>query len=263
MDIIMSIDIKSTNEIIKIRKSCKIASEVLTMIENYIEPGISTEKLNKICHEYIVKKKHAFPASLGYCGFPKSVCISINDVVCHGIPNKKIILKDGDILNIDVAVIKDEYYGDTSKMFFVKDVKKEAIDLCKSTQKSLYLAIKKIHPGMRLRKIGSIIQKYIESKNYSIVREYCGHGIGKCFHEEPQILHYDAYDKEIKLKPGMIFTIEPMVNIGSKNVYTGKDGWTVKTKDKSLSAQYEHTILITNYGCEVMTLREEELLLKQ
>lgn len=254
----MSIDIKSSYDIFKIQQSCTIAAKVLEKISKYIKPGISTEKLDSICHKYITNNQNASPAALGYCGFPKSVCISINDVVCHGIPDKITILKQGDILNIDVAVVKDGYYGDTSKMFCVGKENIKGLHLCKITKKSLYLAIKSIRPGIRLKEIGKTIEKYVTSKNYSIVREYCGHGIGKNFHEPPQILHYDAYDQEIILKSGMIFTIEPMINAGSRHVYTMPDGWTVKTRDGKLSAQYEHTILVTENGSQVMTIRSYE-----
>lgn len=256
----MIISIKTLDEVNNIRLSCYLAAEVLDMIKNFIKPGISTEELNIICHKYITKKQKAIPAPLGYNGFPKSVCISVNEIVCHGIPNNKKKLKYGDILNIDVTVFKNGFYGDTSKMFFVGQPNIIGKRLCKITQESLYLAISIIKPGVRLRTIGKVIQEFVESKNFSVVREYCGHGIGKMFHEYPQILHYDSYDFGIKLYPGLIFTIEPMVNAGSHHVSMMEDNWTVKTKDHSLSAQYEHTILVTNYGCEIMTLRKNEKL---
>ncbi|MDQ1237539.1 MAG: methionine aminopeptidase [Wigglesworthia glossinidia] len=254
----MFIDIKSSYDIFKIQQSCTVAANTLKKISKHIEAGISTEELDLICHKYIISNRNSFPAALGYCGFPKSVCISINDVVCHGIPSKETKLKSGDILNIDIAIIKDGYYGDTSKMFYVGKTSISGLNLCKTAKKSLYLAIEIVRPGIRLREIGRTIQKYVESKNYSIVREYCGHGIGKNFHESPQILHYDAYDQEIILKPGMVFTIEPMINAGSRHVYTMPDGWTVKTKDGKLSAQYEHTVLVTQKGSKVMTMSSYE-----
>ncbi|QJC29972.1 type I methionyl aminopeptidase [Enterobacteriaceae endosymbiont of Plateumaris sericea] len=255
----MTVLIKNYEEIKKINKSCQLAAQVLEMIKKYIKPGISTEKLNNICHDYIVNVQKAKSATLGYKGFPKSVCISVNDVVCHGISNKKEFLKYGDIVNIDVTVLNNNYYGDTSKMFVVGDYVSEKTKLlCLTAQKSLYKAINIIKPGINLNLIGKTIQKYVESKNFSVVREYCGHGIGKNFHEEPQILHYDSDYNKIILRSGMIFTIEPMINLGKHYVYLTNDGWTVKTQDKTLSAQYEHTILVNNNGCEVLTIRKEE-----
>lgn len=256
----MKIFIKNIQEIKKIRFSNRLAVEVLEMIEEYIQPGITTEELNSICHNYIINKQNAIPASLGYLGFPKSICTSVNNVVCHGIPNKHEILKSGDIINIDIAIVKDGYYGDTSKMFFVGKIKKIAKKLCDITKNSLYSAIKIIKPGIRLYNIGLIIQKYVESYNFSVVKQYCGHGIGKYFHEQPQILHYHTNDQGITLIPGMIFTIEPMINIGNASIFCMSDGWTVKTQDNSLSAQYEHTILVTKKGCEILTLQNGEFL---
>ncbi|MXP51170.1 type I methionyl aminopeptidase [Pantoea sp. SoEX] len=256
----MSIHLKNKLEIEKIRIACHLAAEVLEMIEQYIIPGITTGKLDEICHEYMVYQQNVIPACLGYKGFPKSVCISVNEIVCHGIPNDNQILKDGDIVNIDVTVIKDLYYGDTSKMFMVGEPTVAGKNLCKITQESLYLALNIVKPGVNINKIGHVIQKYVESHGLSIVRDYCGHGIGKNFHEEPQILHYRVKDNKTIMKKDMIFTIEPMVNIGNHNVHTMIDGWTVKTNDQSLSAQYEHTVLVTNSGCEILTLRKEELI---
>ncbi|PPI86619.1 type I methionyl aminopeptidase [Candidatus Pantoea edessiphila] len=254
----MSIILKTNTEIEKIRIACKLAAEVLEMIEQYIIPGVTTGKLDKICHEYMVNEQHAIPACLGYKGFPKSTCISVNEVVCHGIPNDYYQLKDGDIVNIDVTVIKDSYYGDTSKMFIVGKPTTQGEHLCKIAQESLYLSLSVIKPGVYINKIGNIIQKYVEENGFSIVRDYCGHGIGKSFHEEPQILHYMVQNNRLLLKKDMIFTVEPMVNIGNSHVYTMSDGWTVKTRDQSLSAQYEHTILVTNDGCEILTLRKDD-----
>ncbi|MCV2525846.1 MAG: type I methionyl aminopeptidase [Candidatus Lightella neohaematopini] len=250
--------IKNTYEINKMRIAGKIAAKVLEMIEPYIRPGISTNQLNDLCHNYVVNKKKAACATLNYCGFPKSICVSINEVVCHGIPNDKEKLKYGDILNIDVAIIKDGFYSDTSKMFIVGKTNKISKRLCDVAKQSLYLAIKTIKPGIKLSKLGKVIQKFVESNNFSVVRDYCGHGIGKNFHEPPQILHYYNDNCNHILKPGMIFTVEPMINIGKHDVYITNDGWTVKTKDNSLSAQYEHTLLVTNNGCEVLTLRSDD-----
>ncbi|VFP87408.1 type I methionyl aminopeptidase [Candidatus Erwinia haradaeae] len=256
----MAISIKSSKEITKMREAGRLAADALEMIKNHIAPNVNTERLDRLCHNYITKKQNAIPACLGYRGYPKSVCISINDVVCHGIPSQNDILKNGDIVNIDITVLKNHYHGDTSAMFFVGKPTTQGEKLCRIAQNSLYLAIQLIKPGIRLRTIGREIQKFVEKENYSVVREYCGHGIGKGFHEEPQILHYDADDGGIVLKKGMTFTIEPMINAGKCSVYTLKDGWTVKTKDSSLSAQYEHTVVITNNGCEVLTLRKNEII---
>lgn len=252
-----NISIKNTEEIKKMRIVGRLAAEVLEMIEQYIVPGITTAELDCLCHNYIVNEQKAISACLGYQGFPKSVCISINEVVCHGIPSNQI-LKDGDIVNIDVSIIKNNYYSDTSKMFFVGKPNFLAKNLCFVAKNSLYLAIKIIKPGTKLNTIGHKIQKYVEKKNFSVVRKYCGHGIGKKFHEQPYILHYNTSDNGIFLKEGMTFTIEPMINAGTKDTIVMKDGWTVKTKDNNLSAQYEHTIAVTKDGCEVLTLRKDE-----
>lgn len=254
----MHIHIKTSEEIKKMRIAGRLAAEILEMIESYIYPGMSTEKLNSICHNHITKVQYAIAAPLGYHGFPKSICTSVNDVVCHGIPNDLHKLKTGDIINIDITIIKQGFHADTSKMFFVGQPTKLGSFLCKITQESLYLAIQMIRPGIRLKKIGQTIQKFVESKKLSIVREYCGHGIGKVFHEAPHVLNYDADDGGVILQSGMTLTIEPMVNAGSRHVYTEEDGWTVKTKDHNLSAQYEHTVLVTKKGCEILTKRINE-----
>ncbi|MEM6162225.1 type I methionyl aminopeptidase [Erwinia sp. P6884] len=254
----MAITIKTPEEIEKMRVAGRLAAEVLEMIEEHVKPGVSTGELDRLCHDYIVNTQQAISASLGYHGFPKSVCISVNEVVCHGIPSDEKILKDGDIVNIDVTVIKDEYHGDTSKMFIAGKPTIQGERLCRVTQESLYLALRMVKPGIRLRTIGREIQKFVEAQDFSVVREYCGHGIGKGFHEEPQVLHYDADDGGVVLQPGMAFTIEPMVNAGDYRIRSMKDGWTVKTKDRSLSAQYEHTIVVTENGCEIMTLRKDD-----
>lgn len=256
----MNINIKTSDDIKKMRIAGNAAAKTLEMIESYIRPGISTEELNTICHDYITNVQNAIAAPLGYHGFPKSICTSVNEVVCHGIPNDSHKLKDGDIINVDITVIKQGFHADTSKMFIVGKPSKLSNFLCKITQNSLYLAIKTIKPGIRLKTIGQTIQKFVESKKFSIVKEYCGHGIGRLFHEPPHILNYDADDEGIVLKSGMTFTIEPMVNLGSRYVYTENDGWTVKTRDHNLSAQYEHTILVTKTGYEILTKRSNESL---
>lgn len=254
----MAILIKTSEEIDKMRVAGRLAAEVLEMIEQYVRKHVSTAELDRRCHDYIVNQQQAASASLGYHGFPKSVCISVNDVVCHGIPSEDKILKEGDIVNIDVTVIKEGYHGDTSRMFIVGKPTIQGERLCHITQQSLYLALRTVRPGIRLRTLGQKIQNYVEAQDFSVVREYCGHGIGKGFHEAPQVLHYDAEDGGVVLQAGMTFTIEPMVNAGDYRIRTMKDGWTVKTKDRSLSAQYEHTLLVTETGCEILTLRKDD-----
>ena len=248
----------SQEEIEKMRVAGRLAAEVLEMIEPFVKPGVSTGELDRICNDYIVNEQKAISACLGYHGYPKSVCISVNEVVCHGIPDDGKLLKDGDIVNIDVTVIKDDFHGDTSKMFIVGKPTILGERLCRITQESLYLALRMVKPGINLRTIGAAIQKFVEAEGFSVVREYCGHGIGRGFHEEPQVLHYDSPETNVVLKPGMTFTIEPMVNAGKKEIRSMKDGWTVKTKDRSLSAQYEHTIVVTDNGCEILTLRKDD-----
>ena len=244
------------------REAGRLASKTLEMISEFVAPGISTGKLDEICHRYITEDLECIPAPLNYKGFPKSICTSINQVVCHGIPSESKILKDGDILNIDVTVIKDGFHGDTSKMFMVGSEKPHAKRLINITQECMYEAIKIVKPGARLGDIGYKIQSIAESNHYSVVRDYCGHGIGRVFHEDPQILHYGIPNTGLTLKEGMCFTIEPMINIGShKTKLSKKDGWTVETIDGRLSAQWEHTVLVTNSGYEVLTLREEESLI--
>ena len=244
------------------REAGRLASKTLEMISEFVAPGISTGKFDEICHRYITEDLECIPAPLNYKGFPKSICTSINQVVCHGIPSESKILKDGDILNIDVTVIKDGFHGDTSKMFMVGSEKPHAKKLINITQECMYEAIKIVRPGARLGDIGYKIQSIAESNHYSVVRDYCGHGIGRVFHEDPQILHYGIPNTGLTLKEGMCFTIEPMINIGShKTKLSKKDGWTVETIDGRLSAQWEHTVLVTNSGYEVLTLREEESLI--
>lgn len=239
------------------RVAGRLAAEVLEMIEPYIKTGITTAEIDQICHDYIVNEQNAIPAPLNYHGYPKSVCTSVNHVVCHGIPNEKR-LKNGDIINVDITVIKDEYHGDTSKMFFVGEPSVLAQRLVRVTKECLDLGIRMVRPGIHLGDIGHAIQQHAEANNYSVVREYCGHGIGKAFHEEPQVLHYGTGGTGIVLEPGMTFTIEPMINVGKRHVKLMKDGWTVVTKDRALSAQWEHTILVTADGFEVLTKRNEE-----
>jgi methionyl aminopeptidase len=254
----MAISIKTPDEIEKMRVAGRLAAEVLEMIAPHVVPGVTTGELDRLCHEHITQQQQAVSACLGYHGFPKSVCISVNEVVCHGIPSDDRVLKEGDIVNVDVTVIKDEYHGDTSKMFIVGKPTILGERLCRVTQESLYIALRLVKPGIRLRELGRAIQQYVEAQDFSVVREYCGHGIGKGFHEEPQVLHYDADDSGVVLQAGMTFTVEPMVNAGDYRIRTMKDGWTVKTKDRSLSAQYEHTIVVTETGCEILTLREDD-----
>ena len=256
----MAISIKSPEQIEKMRIAGRLASSVLEMIGKYVIVGVTTEKLDQICHDFIVNDLKSIPAPLNYNGFPKSICTSINNVVCHGIPGEKK-LKKGDIINIDITIIKDGFHGDTSKMFMVGKPSVKASRICKITQECLMLGIQQVKPGIHLGEIGKVIGSYAKSKNCSDVKDYCGHGIGLGFHELPQVIHYD--DGKIEQSPilesGMTFTIEPMINLGGYEVITSKiDGWTVTTKDRSLSAQWEHTILVTETGYEILTIREEE-----
>ena len=253
----MAVTIKTTEEIEKMRVAGRLAGEVLRMIAPHVQPGITTGELDRICHDYIVNVQQAVPAPLNYKGFPKSICTSVNHVVCHGIPGDKA-LKKGDVVNIDVTVIKDGFHGDTSKMFFVGEPSILARRLVKITQQAMRLGIARVRPGATLGDIGHAIQQYVEAQDCSVVREYCGHGIGQEFHEEPQVLHYGKPGEGLVLEPGMCFTIEPMVNAGKRFIKLLPDGWTVVTKDRSLSAQWEHTILVTPQGHEILTLRAEE-----
>jgi len=253
----MEIIIKTPEDIEKMRIAGRLAAEVLEMIEPYVRAGVTTDELNQICHDYIVNVQQAVPAPLNYHGFPKSICTSVNHQVCHGIPSQKK-LKDGDIVNIDITVIKDGYHGDTSKMFVVGKPSILAERLIRVTQECLYLGIQQVKPGAHFGDIGAAIQDYAESNRFSVVREYCGHGIGKIFHEPPNVLHYGTAGTGEEIKPGMIFTIEPMINAGKRFVKLLPDKWTVVTKDHALSAQWEHTLLVTETGCEVLTKRKEE-----
>jgi len=255
----MSIQIKTPEDIEKMRIAGQLAGEQLRMIAPYIKPGVTTNELNDICHDYTVNVQHAIPAPLDYHGFPKSICTSVNQQVCHGIPNDKK-LKNGDIVNIDITVLKDGYHGDTSKMFFVGEPSIMAKRVCRVAHECLVIGIEMVRPGIHLGDIGAAIQKHAEANNCAVVREYCGHGIGKQFHEEPQVLHYGVPGTGIILEPGMTFTIEPMVNTGKRQVKVLSDGWTVVTRDRSLSAQYEHTLLVTDDGVEVLTRLPDDTL---
>ena len=254
----MSVTIKTSEEIQKMRIAGKVVADVLVMISPMVDVGQKTGELNRICHEYIVNEQKAIPPPLNYHGFPKSICTSVNHVVCHGIPSYKQKLNDGDIINIDVTVIKDGYHGDTSKTFFVGRTNKEVKKLVEVTYECMKEAILLVRPGKRLGDIGHTIQTLAENNHYSVVREYCGHGIGKIFHEEPQVLHYGKPNTGMELKEGMIFTIEPMINLGKRFVQLCDDNWTVETQDKKYSAQWEHTILVTKNGFEVLTKRPDE-----
>lgn len=254
----MSVSIKTPEAIEKMRVAGRRAAEVLEMIGPHVQAGVTTAELDRICHNYIVDVQNAVPAPLNYRGFPKSVCTSVNQVVCHGIPSEKKTLKNGDIINIDVTVIVDGYHGDTSKMFFVGKPLPHAERLVTVTQECLYKGIELVRPGCRLGDIGHVIQQHAERNYYSVVREYCGHGIGTVFHEDPQVLHYGRPGTGLELQEGMTFTIEPMINAGKQHTKTKGDGWTVETKDGRLSAQWEHTMAVTADGVEVLTARSEE-----
>ncbi|MDT8405889.1 MAG: type I methionyl aminopeptidase [Methylococcales bacterium] len=253
----MSINIKTPDEIEHMRRAGRLAAEVLEMVAEYVVPGVSTDELNQICHDYMVNEQQVVPAPLNYHGFPKSICTSVNHQVCHGIPSDKT-LKNGDIVNIDITVIKDGYHGDTSKMFYVGKVPGHAQRLCELTREALFRGIEQVRDGATLGDIGHAIQTFAEQHRLSVVREFCGHGIGKKFHEEPQVLHYGKPGEGVALKAGMTLTIEPMLNLGKRHVKVLSDGWTVVTKDRTLSAQWEHTLLVTQHGFEVLTLRAEE-----
>ena len=239
------------------RVAGRLAADVLDMIGPYVEAGITTAELDRICHDFIVEKQGAIPAPLNYRGFPKSICTSVNHVVCHGIPGEKL-LKSGDCVNIDITVIKDGFHGDTSRMFFVGKPSIQAERLAQIAKEAMWLGIRQIAPGKKLGDIGNAIQQYVEKNRFSVVREYCGHGIGKEFHEDPQVLHYGKPDTGMELKPGMTMTVEPMINAGRRHVRLLPDGWTVVTKDHSLSAQWEHTVLVTETGFEVLTLGDAD-----
>ncbi len=254
----MSIHLKTADEIAKMRIAGRLAADVLDMIEPHVREGITTEELNTLCHDYIVNVQQAIPAPLNYKGFPKSICTSVNHVVCHGIPGPKK-LKKGDIINLDITVIKDGYYGDTSRMYHIGETSILAQRLCRITHECMMLGIEQVRPGAHLGDIGHAIQRHAESHGFSVVRDFCGHGIGKRFHEDPQVLHYGQAGSGIELQPGMIFTIEPMINAGKYQVKILPDGWTAVTKDHSLSAQWEHTVLVTDDGVDILTLSPRTL----
>lgn len=260
----MAITLKNPAEQQKMREAGAAAAQVLVMIEPYVRAGVTTEELNRLCHDYITRELGCIPAPLGYGAapgrppFPKSVCTSVNHVVCHGIPGPKV-LKKGDAVNIDVTVIKDGFHGDTSRMFFVGEPSILARRVCDTAREAMIEGIRQVRPGARLGDIGQVIQRHAEARGFSVVREYCGHGIGRVFHEDPQVLHYGKAGTGLELEPGMTFTIEPMINAGRPDVKLLPDGWTVVTKDHSLSAQWEHTILVTETGFEVLTQRNGEM----
>ncbi len=250
---------KTPEEQAGMRVAGRLAGEVLDMIGPHVKAGVTTDQLNEVCHEYIVGVQGAIPAPLGYRGFPKSICTSVNHVVCHGIPSNKT-LKTGDIVNVDVTVIKDGWHGDTSKMYFVGEPPIQARRLVEVTREAMLIGIRLVKPGVRLGDIGHAIQTFAERAGFSVVREYCGHGIGREFHEDPQVLHYGEPGTGMALHEGMCFTIEPMINAGKRNVKLLPDQWTVVTKDHSLSAQWEHTVLVTGVGVEVLTKRADEVI---
>ena len=251
------VSIKNRADQEAMRVAGRLAAEALDMIGPHVVAGVSTEELDRICHEYIVNVQRAIPAPLGYRGYPKSICTSVNHVVCHGIPGDRR-LKQGDIVNIDVTVIKDGFHGDSSRMHVVGKVQPHAQRLIDVTYEAMWRGIRVVRPGARLGDIGHAIQRFVESNHYSVVREYCGHGIGRGFHEDPQVLHYGQPGTGLELKPGMTFTVEPMVNAGRREVRLLPDGWTVITRDHSLSAQWEHTVLVTDTGVDVLTLGSNE-----
>jgi methionyl aminopeptidase len=254
----MTITINTEEDIAKMRIAGRLGSEVLDYITPFVVHGVTTDELDKLCHDYIVNMQQAIPAPLNYAPdghtpYPKSICTSVNHQICHGVPSDKV-LKNGDIVNIDITVIKDGYHGDTSRMFHVGEVSIQAKRLSELTYKAMWLGIAQVKPDATLGDIGYAIQSFAEKNGFSVVREFCGHGIGKVFHTEPQVLHYGRPGMGVKLKAGMIFTIEPMINAGKRDIKQMPDGWTIVTKDRSLSAQWEHTVLVTETGYEVMTL---------
>lgn len=261
LNVFMAITIKNEVDIEKMRIAGRLASEVLDFITPYVKPGISTGELDKLCHDYMVNVQNTIPAPLNYAPpghipYPKSICTSVNHQICHGVPGEKV-LKNGDIVNLDITVIKDGYHGDTSRMFYVGEPSIQAKRLCDITYQCMWIGISKVKPGATLGDIGAAIQKHAESNGFSVVQEFCGHGIGKKFHEDPQVLHYGKAGTGLKLQAGMIFTIEPMINAGKRFIKQLADGWTVVTKDHSLSAQWEHTVLVTPSGFEVLTVSDK------
>ena len=256
----MKINLKTKDEVSQMRVAGKLAAEVLDMITPHVITGVSTGELDQRCYDYIVNHQKSIPANVGYNGFEKTICASVNQVICHGIPSENKILQDGDILNIDVTVIRDGWHGDTSKMFLVGKAQPHNQRLVRVTQECLYKAIELVRPGAFLGDIGAAIQEHAEKNYYSVVEDYCGHGIGQVYHEDPQVLHYGKAGTGLQLKEGMCFTIEPMINQGSKYTKLLRDGWTVETKDGRNSAQWEHTLAVTSTGVEVLTKRSEESL---
>lgn len=254
----MTIVYKTPEQLEKMRVAGRLAAEVLNLLTDRIKPGVTTGEIDRFVHEHITQVQGGIPATLDYHGFPASCCTSINHVVCHGIPSDDKVLKDGDVINVDVTVIKDGFHGDTSKMYFVGQPKPHLQRLVQITQECMYLGIEQVKPGAKLGDIGAAIQAHAEKNRYSVVREYCGHGIGETFHEDPQVLHYGRAGQGVELKPGMVFTIEPMINLGARHVRLLGDGWTVITKDRKASAQWEHTLAVTETGYEIFTYREEE-----
>ena len=253
----MPVNLKNVEEQQKMRVAGRLAADVLDMIGEYVKPGVSTEELDRICHRYITERQEAIPAPLNYRGFPKSICTSVNHVVCHGIPGPRV-LKSGDVVNIDITVIKDGFHGDTSRMFFVGKPGIQAERLAAAAYDGMWLGIEQLGPGKHLGDVGHSIQTFIEKQRFSVVREYCGHGIGRQFHEDPQVLHYGERGTGLKLEAGLTLTVEPMVNAGKRHVRLLPDGWTVVTKDHKLSAQWEHTVLVTETGYEVLTLGADQ-----
>ncbi|MGI9200481.1 MAG: type I methionyl aminopeptidase [Woeseiaceae bacterium] len=253
----MTVTIKTEEEQAKMRVAGRLAADVLDMIGEHVKPGITTDQLNDICHQFITEIQDAVPAPLNYRGFPKSICTSVNHVVCHGIPGDRK-LKNGDAVNIDITVIKDGFHGDTSRMFFVGKPGVQAQRLADIAFEGMWLGIEELAAGKQLGDVGAAVQKHVEKNRFSVVKEYCGHGIGRVFHEDPQVLHYGKAGTGMALKAGMTLTVEPMVNAGKASVKLLPDGWTVVTKDHSLSAQWEHTVLITDTGYEVLTLGADD-----
>jgi methionyl aminopeptidase len=258
----MPVSVKTPEQIEKMRVAGRLAAEVLQVIAPHVKPGVSTEELDRICHDHIVDVQGAIPANVGYKGFPATICTSVNNVICHGIPSPQKVLKDGDIINIDVTVIKDGWHGDTSRMYFVGQPSTLARRLVEVTREAMWRGIRAVKPGATLGDVGAAIQNLAESERFSVVREYCGHGIGEIYHEDPQVLHYGIPGTGLPLRTGMTFTVEPMINAGARHTRLMPDGWTVVTKDRSLSAQWEHTVVVTDTGVEVLTLGPGERPLK-
>ncbi|HJU08259.1 MAG TPA: type I methionyl aminopeptidase [Rhodanobacteraceae bacterium] len=249
----MPVTFKSPQDIEKMREAGRLAAQVLALLTEHVKPGVTTEELDRIAHDHIVNVQKAIPANVGYRGFPKTLCTSVNHVICHGIPSESKVLKDGDIVNIDVTVIKDGWHGDTSRMYFVGKPSVLAKRLVDTTHEAMMLGIEQVRPGATLGDIGHAIQQHAEKAGYSIVKDYCGHGIGRVYHEDPQVLHYGKPGTGMKIEKGMVFTVEPMINAGKPNAKVLPDGWTVVTKDHSLSAQWEHTVAVTDDGFEILT----------